>query len=679
MATGAPAEAGSPRNVEQELERAEAAELARYRNLPPFWAALFAAFVAAAVLLATNQLFNLGFFVNYVIIDSRYLYLLIGLLLPLVFLVFPAWKRAPRNRVPWYDVLLAVLTFACAMYYVWNAERILDEAWEYVAPPTAVYVSLLMWALLIEVGRRTGGPAIFVITLVISLFPTYADQLPAIISGVSQTLGDTAAFHMMSVESLLGIPMRAFGMLVFGFLLFGAALQYTGAGAFFINFAFALLGTVRGGPAKVAIFASGLMGSMSGSVVTNVITTGAMSIPAMKRVGFRPAYAGGVEACASTGGTLMPPIMGATAFVMASFLNVPYAEVAIAAAIPSLLYYFGLFMQIDAYAARHEMKGLPEAELPTVRSTLKDGWIYIFSFVFLIWMLLVMQREQTAPFYATALLLATNQIIPKHRMDWDKFKKFFVGVGLLLTELGGLLAAIGLIVGSLSLTGMAGTLTNDLVFLAGGNTLMLLIMGAVTSFILGIGMTVTACYIFLAVILAPALIRVGLDPMSVHMFILYWGMISYITPPVAIGAFTAASIARASPMQTGLEAMRIGVVIYFVPFFFVYNPALLMQGGAAEILLTLVTALVGIVFLSAALQGYLLFLGNLGANPVSLLGRAMIFLAGIAIAAPGGTLGFTYLELLGVGIALLLPGMLLCRLGRRYFAGRRLRSAGAAA
>ncbi len=675
MTTDQSTPGGLAQNVEAELEKAESQELARYRTLSGFWMAVFTLFVAASIVLATNQMFNLGFFVGFVLIDNRYLYLLVALLLPLVFLIFPPTKNATRDHVPWYDAILATLTFFVAMYFVWEANRILDEAWEYVAPPTAVYFSLVMWALLIEVGRRTGGISIFIITIVFSLFPTYADKVPEVVSGVSQTLGDTAAFHMMSVESLLGIPMSAFGNLVFGFLIFGVALQYTGAGAFFINFAFALLGKVRGGPAKVAIFASGLMGSMSGSVVTNVLTTGVMSIPAMKRVGFRPSYAGGVEACASTGGTLMPPIMGATAFVMASFLGVAYVEVALAAAIPSLLYYWGLFMQIDSYSGQHDMKGLPAHELPKVWDTLKEGWYYIFVFALLVYMLLVMHREQTAPFLATVLLLVINQFSSKHRLNWEKLKKFFLGLGLLLSELAGLLAAIGLIIGSLSLTGMAGTLTNDLVFIAGGNTLLLLCMGALTSFILGIGMTVTACYIFLAVVLAPALIRVGLDPMAVHMFILYWGMISFITPPVAIGAYTAASLAGASPMKTGLESMSIGVVIYFIPFFFVFNPALIMQGDVGSVLQATITAMIGIVFLAGAVQGYLLGIGKLGQNPVSVLGRILIFLGGLAVMAPGGTLGYGYWELLAIAAILMVPGALLCVIGRKMFAGVRLRSA----
>ena len=651
--------------VKEELERADAEELARYRRLRGFWAVLFGTFTGLSILLGINQLFNLHFFIGYVFIEPRYYYTLMALLLPLVFLSFPPRKSSSKDVLPWYDILLALITFVVLLYFIWFAERILDEAWEYSAPLHGKLMAVVLWALLIEIGRRTGGPSILAITVILSLFPVYAHLMPAIISGVNQTFLDTAAFHIMSVESFLGIPLRAFAELVFGFLIFGVAMQYTGAGAFFINFAFALLGKVRGGPAKVAIFASGLFGSMSGSVVSNVLTTGCMTIPAMKRVGFRPAYAGGVEACASTGGVLMPPIMGATAFIMASFLNLPYAEVALAAALPSILYYFGLFMQIDAYAAKYEMRGLPESELPSLKRSLIEGWPYLIAFFALIYMLLVLQQEATAPFYATALLLVINQFSPQHRMNWAKFKMFFFGIGILFAELAGVLAAIGLIVGSLSMTGMAGTLTNDLVFIAGGNTLLLLIMGALTSFILGMGMTVTACYIFLAVILAPALIKNGLDPLAVHLFLMYWGMISFITPPVAIGAFAAAGLARASPMATGFEAMRLGAIIYLVPFFFVFNPALLLKGPWTEIAIVLATAIIGIILIAGALQGYLIGVGHLGRGAISLVGRVLIFVGGVFLAAPGGTFELSHLELLAMSVAGIVPGLLLVLLSRR--------------
>jgi TRAP transporter 4TM/12TM fusion protein len=327
--------------------------------------------------------------------------------------------------------------------------------------------------------------------------------------------------------------------------------------------------------------------------------------------------------------------MGATAFVMASFLGVSYVTVAVAAIVPSLLYFFGLFVQIDAYAAKHELKGLPREELPKVGQVFREGWYFLAVFFLLLWMLVYLQQEATAPFYATALLLIINQFT-SHKLNLDKALLFIASTGRLMAELAGILAAIGLIVGALAVTGMAGTLANDLVYIAGDNVLVLLIMGAVTSFVLGIGMTVTAAYIFLAIILAPALINAGLDPLASHMFIMYWGMLSFITPPVALSAFAAASVAQTSPMRVGLESMRLGAIIYFIPFFFVFNPVMLLQGSFLEIMPVLVTAIVGVTLVSGALQGYLIGFGLLGEGIGGLLARALLVVAGLVFAIPGG-------------------------------------------
>lgn len=650
-------------------DRSSEIESARYRALGPVWTTIILAITVLAVAAAVNQLFNLGFFkitIGKVLVYNRYLYLVAGLMISMIFVVLPATKRSSRTRVPPYDAVLLALTLCLTGYLVFFAEDILDEAWEYNAPDHGLYFSVVMWAVILEAGRRAGGIAVFIIVAVISLFPTYADRMPEVISGVGQTFLDTAGFHIFSEESLLGIPMQAFAMLVFGFLLFGVALIHTGAGKFFINLAFAMLGHVRGGPAKVAIFSSGLFGSMSGGPVTNVLTTGSLTIPAMRRIGMGAKTAGAIEACASTGGVMMPPIMGATAFVMADFLDLRYIDVALAAVIPSLLYYFGLFMQIDAYAAQRGLTGLPRAELESVWSVLKDGWYYVIVFALLIWLLVFMKREAHAPFYATALLLVINQFNPRHRLSWQGLRKYVFATGGLLAELGGLLAAVGLIVGALQVTGMTGTLTNDLVYLAGGHPLALLIMGAITSFVLGIGMTVTAAYIFLAIILAPALIKLGLDPLSVHMFLLYWGMLSFITPPVALAAFAAASVAKSEPMRTGFEAMRIGTIIYFIPFFFVFNPALLGQGSAGEIITVVAAATAGVALVAAALQGYLIGVGRLGSGGLGWSARALLGTGGLVLAAPGGgMIGWSHLELGALAAVLIAPGLLLGRIARR--------------
>ncbi|MDN3517777.1 TRAP transporter fused permease subunit [Aquisalimonas lutea] len=632
------------------------------RTLNGYWPWVPRLATLVLTLITLDYLLNLGLLTVFTRRESQFFYTVVTLMLPLVYLLWPASGRARRDGVPLYDAALFLFAAGVCGFFAYNAAPIVDRGWEYGAPDYAVYVSFLFWVVVLEAARRAGGWTIGVIVALASIFPIVTADLPGPIQGFPATPSQTAMYHAMSRESIMGIPLQAFANLVIGFLLFGVALQHTGGGRFFINLAFGLLGHVRGGPAKVAIFSSGLMGSMSGSVITNVLTTGVLSIPAMRRVGFSRSYAGGVEACASTGGVLMPPVMGATAFVMATFLNVPYGHIALAAAVPSILYFLGLFIQIDAYAARHDLKGLPAAELPPLKRTLKEGWYFIFVFILLIWMLFFLRREAIAPFYATALLLVINQILPYQRWGWQEVLDFFSAAGKLFAELIAILAGVGLLVGALSMTGLSGTIANDLIFLAGGSTLVLLLMGALTSFIMGIGMTVTAAYIFLAVALAPALIQgAGMNPMAVHLFILYWGMLSFITPPVALGAFAAATIAGSRPMETGLQAMRLGSVIYFIPFLFVLNPALILQGSAAEIVVVMAQALVGVLLIASALQGYLIFVGSLCASAVLQWPiRIMLVIAGVAIAVPGGgPVALSNGQMLAISAVMLVPGIAL--------------------
>ena len=629
----------------------------RYRKIPKKWQLVMAVMTACSIFLAINQIFNLGFFVGYVMLDSRYMYLITGIMLCMVFVTFPANERS-LDYIPWYDSAIMIVLAFVFSYFAFNAERIVLEAWEYAAPDIGVFLAAVTWVVVLEAGRRAGGWPVFSIVLIFSLYPTFAASLPNVIAALSIPLGDVAIFHILGEESLFGIPLRVFVQLVFGFLIFGVSLQFTGGGPFFINLAFALLGHLRGGPAKVSIFSSGLMGSMSGGPISNVLTTGPLSIPAMRRIGFTKEYASGVEACASTGGVFMPPIMGATAFVMDSFLNISYVSVAVAAIVPSVLYFFGLFMQIDAYAAKNDLKGLPKEELPSLGSVFKDGWYFIVVFVSLIWMLVYLQREAVAPFYATALLLIINQFT-KHRLSFDKVMQLIAQMGRLLAELAGILAAIGLIIGGLAVTGIAGTIANDLVYLAGENVIVLLIMGALTSFILGIGMTVTAAYIFLAIVLVPALTNSGINPLASHMFVMYWGMLSFITPPVALAAFAAASVANVAPMRAGFEAMRLGAIIYFVPFFFVFNPALLLQGSIIENIQAFTTAIFGVAIVSGALQGYMIGVGDLGSGIKGLVVKTLVGISGLILALPaGGLFGFSQIALLAVAAGLLLTGII---------------------
>jgi TRAP transporter 4TM/12TM fusion protein len=620
---------------------------------------LIAATLAALLLAmdALRLLWGLQIFGAWIRIETHYYFALLGLLLPFAFVIYPRWK--------WLDWAFAVTAAGICGHFFVNAEPAVDEGWEFGAPEISTYLAVAIWGLLLEAVRRAGGWALFTVVFVFSLLPIFADNLPGPFSGLSSTLWETAAYHVLSIESIFGLPFRAFAELVIGFLLFGVALQQTGGGQFFLDLAFSLLGHVRGGPAKVAIVSSGLMGSMSGSVVTNVLTTGQLTIPAMKQTGMSAEHAAGVEACASTGGVLLPPIMGSTAFIMATFLEVPYYQVALAAAVPALLYFVGLFVQVDAHAVVAGLQGVSRDRLPRLWTTLKNGWYYLGAFALLVFLLLVLHREAVAPYIATVTLLVLNQLSPSHRWRVSNLLDFVVATGRLLVELVVVLGGVGLIVGALSVTGLSGTLVNDLLYLAGDSVGLMLLMGAATSFVLGIGMTVTAAYIFLAVVLAPALIGSGLDPMAVHLFVLYWAMLSFITPPVALGAYAAASIAGASPMRAGFSAMRLGSVIYFVPFFFVLDPTILLKGEWLPVSLGIIEALAGVWLIAGGLQGYLPWIGK-GFGGVQ---RVLVVCAGVLIAMPGlqdvaapwmSNLGQLVVGVVMLGILLLvrrLPGL----------------------
>src|SRR3990170_4372959 len=576
-----------------------AEEAQRQRQLRGGWQGVFVLLTLAGLALAINQLFNLRFFAGIVVLENRYLYLLLATFFAPAFLLFPAGGDRSA-RVPWYDAALFLAAVLAPLYFAWHAERMVREAWEFQAPAAAVVVGVVLWLLRLEGARRTGGLTLAVILFVFSLYPVYAGALPGPIAGFSLSFPDTIRYQSASVEAILGIPMRVFGTLLVGFILFGAALHVTGAGRFFTGISMALLGNVRGGTAKVAVVASGLFGTMSGSSVSNVLATGVVTIPAMKRTGFRPEDAAAVEANASSGGVLTPPVMGAVAFVMASILSMPYVNVAFAAAIPAALFFLSLALQVDAYAARKGIRGLPRTELPSVGRTFAEGWFYVFAFLVLVVLLVYLRQEALAPFYATAALFVLAMVRRETRWTVARAVRFIESSGRVLTELVTILASVGLLIGGLTVTGVIGTITTDLILIAGGSLIALILMTAIACFILGTGLTITASYIFLAIMVAPALIQQGMNPVAVHLFILYWAVLSEITPPVALSVVAASSLAGAPVMRSMMEAMKFGSVKYALPFFFIYNPVLVLQGGT---LLTTVEVLAAAV-LGLALVAY---------------------------------------------------------------------------
>ena len=618
----------------------------RYRTLPDFWQWVTIGLSSIGLSVAVFQVFHFQIF-GKMLMENSYLYLLLSFYLSMVFLFFPLTTGGPKKVIFCIDVLFSLLTLAIPCYFAWLGYDIVDGGWSYYAPPHMFVMAVIIWALVLEAVRRTSGTSLAVIILVFSLYPLFAPYMPGFLEGYGRSFSTTAAFHVFSIQSLLGIPMRVAGMILIGFIIFGVALQASGGGDFFLNLSYCILGKTRGGTAKVAVLSSALFGSLSGSVISNVVTTGSITIPAIKKSGYPAHYAGGIECAASTGGVLMPPVMGATAFVMAAFLAMSYGKIALAAAIPSILAYLGLLIQVDGYAARRGLKGLSESEIPSLKKVLMQGWFYLGAVAVLLYFLFILRLESQAPFISILFLLAFAMIRKETRFTVRSFLQFIQSTGKLLAELVAILAGVGMILGSLALTGVAAAFAREIVALAGGNVIFMLVLGAFTSFILGMGMTITACYVFLALVLAPALEMIGLNQIAVHLYVMYWGMLSYITPPVALASFPAAVIAQSNPIRVGLVAMKLGAVKYLVPLFFVLDPALVMQAEAGAILQAFVSATLGVLLIGSVLEGYLIGVGNLELKTID------GFVSGLGLFVGGFILGLPDLkmDLLGLGIA----------------------------
>jgi TRAP transporter 4TM/12TM fusion protein len=597
------------------------------------------------LVLIVNQVFNLKL-LGFAPISTAYYYIVLGLFLPVAF-ISREGRSADEHQVRWYDWALAACAMGVCGYFALHAHDILNRGWEFAAPAHVMIQAAMLVLLSLEAVRRCAGFPLFIICAVFAAFPLFAGHMPGFLWGVQLTPGETVLSHALGVESIIGIPIRVVADLLIGFIVFGVALTVSGGGVFFMDLANAIMGHARGGPAKVAILSSGFFGSLSGSVISNVISTGSMTIPTMKRCGYPAAYAGAVESCASTGGALMPPVMGSVAFVMASFMNVPYADIMVAATVPALLFYLVLLIQTDCYAARNGLRGVPRDQLPRFWRVLRSGWIYIISLGGLVYLLLATNAEAKSPFYITLLLLGTALIRARKTGLMGPVLNLIIETGKTIGLLVGVLAGVGMIVGALAITGVGNAFSRELLQFAGGNVYLLLLFGALTSFVLGMGMTVSACYIFLAVVLAPALVQGGLSEMGSHLFILYWAMLSYITPPVAMAAVAASSIAGSSAMRTGMTAMRLGALLFVLPFLFVLNPSLILQGTPGDIALSVSTAILSILMLSAGSERYIYGLGR-AATPVE---AAALIAGGLCLLVPDVTS-----DLIGIGLLAVVLG-----------------------
>ncbi len=446
----------------------------------------------------------------------------------------------------------------------------------------------------------------------------------------------------------LGLALKIVATVVVIYNLFGQALFKSGGASFFTDISMASMGRYRGGPAKMAILGSSLFGMISGNVVSNVLTVGVVTIPLMRRVGYRDYFAAAIEACASTGGQIMPPVMGVAAFIMAEFLQVPYSTVAIAAAIPAILYYVALFIQVDLEAARSNIRPMPEDQIPRVSTVLKAGWQFPIPFAVLVYALFWLSYEaETAGLLATmaVVVLAIAFPVRGKRIGIRDLYDMLRETGLSVLDLFMIGAAAGIIIGTLNYAGIGFSLSLALLHLGGGSLMGLLVLAAIVSIILGMGMPTVGVYILLATLVAPALIQMKITPMAAHMFIMYYGCLSMITPPVAIGAYAAANLAGADPMRTGYAAMRFGWTLFVIPFFFVFSNTLLMKGDPLWIVVDFSTAVAGVWLISAAMMGH-------SVRRLGVVDRLYYGVAGLSLLTPVEAVGAgRWINLAGVGMA----------------------------
>jgi TRAP transporter 4TM/12TM fusion protein len=528
-----------------------------------------------------------------------------GACLALLFVSFPARRGSPRTDVPWYDwVQAAVALVACG--YVAVAFPRLTGIAGIVTVETAVLAVALTY-LTLEGTRRTSGYSLIVITLALAVWVLVGHLVPGQLRTHKVEFAQLGLYLNFDNNGLLGLVLEIAVTIVIAFVFMGQLLARSGGSGFFSDLAMGLMGRFRGGAAKIAVVGSSLFGSVSGIAAASALAVGVVTIPLMKRSGIPARLAAAIEACASNGAQLMPPVMGAVAFVMADFLQVPYREVALAAILPSVLYYAALFIQCDLEAARHGYGKIERSQIPKVLPVLARGWIFLTPFAALIGgMFWLNWQPESAAVLAAGVIVALGMLIGYrgHRMKLKDVWSSVVETGVGVCEIVVICAIGGYILGLFQVGGLSFALTAWLVDLGAQNLLLLLLICAITNIILGLGLPTLAVYVMLAILVAPALVKAGVTPMAAHLFILYFGVMSLITPPIATAAFVAATIAKTDPMDAGWLAMRFGWASYIVPFLFVYSPALILRSSVLEIVAVTALSLAGIWCMCVAFTGY---------------------------------------------------------------------------
>ena len=544
--------------------------------------------------------------------------------------------------MPWYDALLAIASLVVGLYvtifYPTIAYRLSDLS------PERWILGGIAVLLVLEAARRVAGGTLAWIALACVLYAKFAYLFPGLLNAKGSSWARIVTYLYLDSGGIIGVPLDVAATVLVAFIFFGQALYAVGGDKFLIDVALVAMGRYRGGSAKVSIVSSGLFGMVSGSAVANVAVNGAISIPMMKRAGYPAHVAGAIEAVASTGGQIMPPVMGAAAFLIAEFLNITYGQVALAAAIPACLYYLALFIQVDLEAAKQGLAGLPVDQIPKLREVMRRGWVFLIPLFILVYALMIEDWDAGKSGMAAVIsVFLVGMLRRETRPTLGAIKRSILDSGKTMLDIIAITALAGLVIGVLQLSAIAFKLSLLLVTVSGGNAFLLLLLTALGCLFLGLPLPTTVVYIMLAVLAGPALIQVGVNPLAAHLFLFYFGMISLITPPDCLPVYVAAAIAQANFWQTGWTGMRLGIAAYVVPFIFAFHPALILIGSVTDILTAIVTAALGIALIAAGCARYLF-------RPLGWIKCAMLWIAGLLLLLP--TWGGPWLIADAVGVVL---------------------------
>jgi len=577
------------------------------------------------ILYITNTLSRL----RIIIPLQSYLATVLMMALIFVFILYRAKKGDHSSRVPWYDYLFIAASLISVGYMVFNYGTVFIHLGKGYVSPLECVLSYMAVVVILEGTRRTVGLPIVIICLFFLFQVFFCNFLPGFLHGRGYPLASVARTLYISTDGIFGTPLKVVSTIVIAFLIFCQFMVSSGADKTFISLPMALLGQVKGGPAKVAVLASAFMAMMSGSAIANVSSTGMLTIPLMKKTGYNKDFAGAVEAVASTGGQLTPPVMGGAIFLMAEWLGLPYVYLCFCAILPALLYYLNVFMVVDHEASICGLKGLPRESLPPIKTVVKEGWVYFLPLILIIYLLAVLRlRPEMAAIYSAGLIILITLFKRETRL----------GLGKLLNTLADsfkqslmvimAVASAGIIIGCLGVTGLGVTVGAEFLQLSGGNLAIMLILSAIAAFIMGMGMHPAVIYIILAVTLAPSLIVAGVPALAAHFFVMVCSMWALITPPVAMAVFAAVAISGGSVMKTGFQATRLGIVLYALPFWFIYRPAILLLGTPLQTVISMFTAIVAVLALSAGTMGH-------GLTKLNWPERILLIIGALMLIPPG--------------------------------------------